>query len=1073
MLSETACPKLAKAGLPGYIRSTPLGTGLLTILFVAYGVLSSVMAAPAVRLFFDAKQTISPVAIAEDADGLLWIAADEGVFRFDGQHFLRIEGPFEGPAAIEVVGGSTVLIGANNGVFQYLKGTLTRLTREPATALTKLSDDFVLVLHAGTNWMEVASWNGKTTIVYPQRERVGWAWLSSDGTLWQSCGPFVCSLKNDESLRSAAIRGEWKQYQAAHARPLKPLRLSTEPSYFFKSANGFYVFRSPFTGIVSVVPPNGDVRRYTVGEFTRANGRAGLYTDHTGRIWVPGDDVWVTEGSALRKLDLPQLDGIQVYCTFEDTRGRIWLGLKARGLASMGGGPVFERWQTPLSMGEITSLIRENSSTLVATTGKGTILVKREAGDWLPTNLDGNGEQLTQVAPGSGNTLVGARRIGPPARFSLMGRPLREFIRDPQAELGFIRRLVRAPDGSFFMGTSIRAGSLFRLKGDRVQPIEMSIKDGNVQDIAFDRKGAAFVGYAQGVCRVQEDSCSLLIGAAQGLLDPKVRSLGVSAPDEIWVAYRSAEGFSRFRFENASWVTRHFTRQTGYDSPETEFLRRDQRGWVWRGTTNGLWVSDGVHVEPGDWLRISDRDGLPSSAITRAGFLEDADGTVWIGTERGIAHLQPKQSWFDSKENIQITAVRHSGGVLSERSTLPAEFQEPSAFGASFNNFGLRPVQYRLLPLDPGWEVSYTGEMKPRDLPLGHYRLEATAGQGGATSDYAFEVTRAPASRVRFASLVLTPPAMLILLVGVVTWRKRRAAALPPLPDLTQARLAILSPETNELAGKTLDTRFTPQQVIAKGGFGTVFEGRDEKRGKHCAIKIFRREFGDDWLAKRFQQEVAALEAISHPNVVRIYGHGITPNGAPYLVMEFIEGKTLRDLLKERLLVRDVCANLMRQIGNALHEIHSRRIFHRDVKPENMMIRNSALPNENLVLIDFSMAIVKDLDKSIHGLSRAGGTVHYMAPEQAIGYASSEADLYSLAKVAIEMITGNRLVDLLPDAGLDLSQRVRELMSAGTFGLLPGTIEILASALEFDPAHRPRDVRRLTEAIAADLESAH
>ena len=1071
MLSETACPKFAKAGMPGYRKSTPQVSGLLSVLLVACGVLPIVTAAPAVRLLSDAKQAISPVAIAEDADGLLWIAADEGVFRFDGQHFLRLEGPFEGPSAIAVVGGSTVLIGANNGVFQYLKGTFTRLTPEPTTVLTKLSGDFILVLHTGSNGMEAASWNGKTTIIHPQRERVGWAWLSADGTLWQSCGAFVCSLENSESLRSAAIRGEWKQYQAVHAQPLKTIRLSVEPTYFYKSATGFYVFRSPFTGMVSVVPPNGDVKRYTVGEFTRANGRAGLYTDSTGRIWVPGDDLWVTEGRALRKLELPQLDGIQVYCTFEDTRGRIWLGLKARGLATMDG-PVFERWQTPLSMGEITSLIRENSSTLVATTGKGTILVKREAGNWMPTNLDGNGEQLTQVAAGSGNTLVGARRIGPPARFSLMGRPLREFIRDPKAELGFIRRLVRAPDGTFFMGTSSQAGSLFRIKGDRVQPIENG-KDWNVQDIAFDRKGVTFVGYTQGVCRVQEDSCSPLIGTAQGLLDPKVRSLGVSAPGEMWIAYRSAQGFSRFRFENGKWVARHFTRQTGYDSPETEFLRRDQRGWVWRGTTDGLWVSDGVHVEPGDWLRISDRDGLPSSAITRAGFLEDADGTVWIGTERGIAHVQPKQSWFNSKENIKITAVRHSRAVFIERSTLPAAFQEPSAFSASFNNFGLRPVQYRLLPLDQRWEVSYSGEMKPRDLPLGHYRLEATAGQGGATSEYAFDVTRTPTSSVRFASLWLTPPAMLILLVGFVTWRKRRVATFPPLPNLTHARLAILSPETNGVAGKTLDTRFTPLQIIASGGFGTVFAGRDEKTGTSCAIKIFRREFGDDWLAKRFQQEVAALEAISHPNVVSIFGHGITPRGAPYLAMEFVEGKTLRDLLKEGRLAPDACASFMRQTGNALHEIHSRQIFHRDVKPENVMIRNSAEPNENLVLIDFSMAIVKDPDKSMHGLSRAGGTVHYMAPEQAIGYASSEADLYSLAKVAIEMLIGSRLVDLLPDAGLDLSQRVRELLLAGSFGLSPSTIEILVSALEFDPAHRPHDVRRLADAIADDLESAH
>jgi serine/threonine protein kinase len=118
------------------------------------------------------------------------------------------------------------------------------------------------------------------------------------------------------------------------------------------------------------------------------------------------------------------------------------------------------------------------------------------------------------------------------------------------------------------------------------------------------------------------------------------------------------------------------------------------------------------------------------------------------------------------------------------------------------------------------------------------------------------------------------------------------------------------------------------------------------------------------------------------------------------------------------------------------------------------------------------MALVKDVDKSVQGLSRAGGTLEYMAPEQAIGCASDQSDLYSLAKVIIEMITGSRLVNLLPDAGLDLSQRVRKLFSVGDFGLSPPTIEILASALEFHPAHRLHDVRLLAESIANDLESS-
>jgi serine/threonine protein kinase len=222
-------------------------------------------------------------------------------------------------------------------------------------------------------------------------------------------------------------------------------------------------------------------------------------------------------------------------------------------------------------------------------------------------------------------------------------------------------------------------------------------------------------------------------------------------------------------------------------------------------------------------------------------------------------------------------------------------------------------------------------------------------------------------------------------------------------------------------------------------------------------------------LARRFQQEVTALETISHPNVVGILAYGATPKGSPYLVMEFIEGHTLRDELKDGAIPPQACASLIRQIGGALHELHSHGIYHRDVKPENIMIRTLAPINENAVLVDFSMAIVRDPDMSMHGLSRAGGTVHYMAPEQALGHGSGEADIYSLAKVVIEMMTGKRLSELLPDAGLDLSLRVRELLESSVFGLSSVTIDLVANALEFDPGRRPGNVKAFTQTIADEL----
>jgi serine/threonine-protein kinase len=292
------------------------------------------------------------------------------------------------------------------------------------------------------------------------------------------------------------------------------------------------------------------------------------------------------------------------------------------------------------------------------------------------------------------------------------------------------------------------------------------------------------------------------------------------------------------------------------------------------------------------------------------------------------------------------------------------------------------------------------------------------------------------------------------------------------LPDLGELRLSALSPELQQLDSTLLDGRYEVGRLLARGGFATVAEGCDRaQENRRCAIKIFRRELGDrEWLDRRFHQEVLALEQIHHVNVVHIYGSGILPGGTMYLAMEFIEGVTLREQLAvDRLPIQRIAVYL-RQIGSALSAIHGRGICHRDLKPDNLMIRDVAPPGQELVLIDFSIAIVKDADKTVHGLSRAAGTISYMAPEQAIGYADSATDIYSLAKVLVEMLAGERLATALPNASMDLPDRVSELVQRLLPGLSSRSVSLLASALEFDPARRPHDAAQFAGHIADDLE---
>jgi serine/threonine-protein kinase len=284
-----------------------------------------------------------------------------------------------------------------------------------------------------------------------------------------------------------------------------------------------------------------------------------------------------------------------------------------------------------------------------------------------------------------------------------------------------------------------------------------------------------------------------------------------------------------------------------------------------------------------------------------------------------------------------------------------------------------------------------------------------------------------------------------------------------------------LSPESGDLLGTIIDNRYEIGHILSIGGFATVVRARDlQADGQLCAVKLFRFEIGNEaWIRHRFDQEVMALEQLSHPSIVKITGHGATAKGAPYLVMEFIHGQNLRDLRQSGALPPSTVARFLRQISEALGTLHKAMIFHRDIKPENLMVRADEDNRQQLVLIDFSIAIVKTPEQTFHGISRVAGTLEYMAPEQVIGYADASTDIYSLAKVLMEMITGLTWANLLPEATLDLPEQVRSYLVTHQPLMSNESIDMIAAALMFDPDRRPKQVILFAQPIIRDLERAN
>jgi eukaryotic-like serine/threonine-protein kinase len=239
---------------------------------------------------------------------------------------------------------------------------------------------------------------------------------------------------------------------------------------------------------------------------------------------------------------------------------------------------------------------------------------------------------------------------------------------------------------------------------------------------------------------------------------------------------------------------------------------------------------------------------------------------------------------------------------------------------------------------------------------------------------------------------------------------------VPPLPGSeasSGAAVEALKP------GDVLDGRYVLQDAIGEGGVGLIFRAVQFKVQRPVAVKFLQHEVvGEQSLKPRFEREALALAALAHPNIVRLQDYGIA-RGSPFLVMEFVEGRTLRTLLNEdgSYLAWPRALGLTRQVLYALAYAHERGIVHRDLKPANLIVQNLPQQPEHVKVLDFGFAKFlpgSELDLGAQ-LTRAGhtfGSPPYMSPEHATGGAvDGRSDLYSVGILLFEMLTGKRPFD--------------------------------------------------------------
>ena len=205
--------------------------------------------------------------------------------------------------------------------------------------------------------------------------------------------------------------------------------------------------------------------------------------------------------------------------------------------------------------------------------------------------------------------------------------------------------------------------------------------------------------------------------------------------------------------------------------------------------------------------------------------------------------------------------------------------------------------------------------------------------------------------------------------------------------------------------GQKINDRYEIIKSIGEGGMANVYLARDVILDRRVAIKILRGDLAnDEKFIRRFQREALSASSLSHPNIVEMYDVG-EDNGNYYIVMEYVEGKTLKQYLKKRAngrLTVSEAVDIMLQLTDGIAHAHDSYIIHRDLKPQNIMIQDDG----KIKITDFGIAMALN-STQLTQTNSVMGSVHYLPPEQATGKGSTiKCDIYSMGILFYELLTG-------------------------------------------------------------------
>ena len=269
------------------------------------------------------------------------------------------------------------------------------------------------------------------------------------------------------------------------------------------------------------------------------------------------------------------------------------------------------------------------------------------------------------------------------------------------------------------------------------------------------------------------------------------------------------------------------------------------------------------------------------------------------------------------------------------------------------------------------------------------------------------------------------------------------------------------------IIGTTINSRYDIKMLIGDGGMANVYLAYDRTLKRHVAIKMLRYELSkDERFIKRFKRESSQVINLDHPNIVHVYNVGDYKQ-QPFIVMEYVKGKTLKDYLRENgALSPEVAVHLMKQLAEGVLYAHENNIIHRDLKTQNIMITDDQI----IKITDFGIALSSN-EADITQTNTIMGSVHYLAPELARGNLATErSDIYALGIILFELLTGD--VPFKGEGAFNIALQHLETEMPSLKDVIPELPNSLDNIIHRATAKLPSERYQSVEELLRELNSA-